>query len=474
MKSFQEIPMAPGKSPVLGHLIPLTRDPLGLFRSVPPGQELLRLRVAATDVLLVCSPSLLDQVLRDDRTFDKGGLLFERAREVIGDGVGSCPHAQHRRQRRLIQPAFHQDRMPGYAKVMTDCVVETTRTWHDGQEIDVLPELVGVTMRILLLTLFSDSLSVQRAREMGKDAGILFKGFYWRMFMVPPFDKLPTPGNRRYRRAHTRLRQEALTIVEERRRDQAEDHGDLLSAMLASRDEPSDGPGPSGHGPSGHGPSGRGLSDDEIVDQVITFLLAGTEITAGSTSWTLYLLAHHPEQRQRAFAEVDAVGRIPTIEDLPALPGLTSVINESLRVYTPGWISSRTTSDDSDLGGHRVPRGTTIIFSPYLIHHQEALYPDPETFDPRRWEEPGGAPAERSAYIPFGAGARKCVGDRFALTEVALLLAAILSRWQLDEAPSSRPRPKPGTVLTPARLRMRVAERHVRHDTGTVPAPTPG
>ncbi|MGE2817978.1 cytochrome P450 [Mycobacterium heidelbergense] len=446
MTSPNSIPIAPGALPLLGHLVPLIRDPYEFLTSLPAHGDVVRVRLGpATMVVVVCDPGLTDRVLRDDRTFDKGGPIYDRAREVLGDSLSTCPHSLHRRQRRLAQPAFHSARMPGYAQIMTDHIRTVTGSWHDRQMLDVLSEMFTITSRITTATMFSDTVPPATQRQVIDDFAHVIAGVYTRALIPAPLDRLPTPGNRRYHRARARLQHTVGNLISDRRAT-GTDHGDLLSALLSAHDDLDTHDG--------------NLSDTEITNQVLAFYLAGTETTATVLAWALHEVAHHPRIEQALRTEVDAVlgGRPATHADLPRLELTGRIITETMRLWPPGWWLTRATTADTQLGEHLVAKGTVVVCSPYLIHRRPDLYPEPDRFVPDRWI-PDARP-QRDAYIPFVSGARKCIGERFGYTEAVLALATIAARWQL--VPQLKPPVRPtrmGVVIRPRGLRMRTAAR---------------
>ncbi|MEU7580743.1 cytochrome P450 [Streptomyces sp. NPDC041068] len=446
MTSPRSVPVAPKALPLVGHLIPMLRNPLEFINSLPAHGELVRIQVGPFTLVMICDPELTRQALVDDRVFDKGGPIFDRVREVVGDdGLASCPYSTHRRLRRLAQPAFHPARFPGYAKAMSTCIEDVTGSWHAGQILDVPTEMMTITSRITAATLFSGALPPGELGPVLDDVKTFFDGFYQRMFMVPPLDRLPTSGNRSHVRARTRLRA-AFDQIIARRRAEGVDHDDLLSALLAAHDA---------------GGDGHGMTDAEISDTVVTFFLAGTETTAALLAWALDLLARHPGIERRLHAEVDAVldGGRATHADLPRLELTHRIITETLRLRPPGWIFTRTVTADTRLGGHLLPAGSSVVYSPYLIHHRQDLYDDPEAFDPDRWDPKRPQPP-RHALLPFASGARKCIGDTFGMTEAVLALATITARWRLEHRPGhQRVRPALGLALRPRSLDMRAEPR---------------
>ncbi|MFE0420035.1 cytochrome P450 [Streptomyces tendae] len=450
MTALASIPTAPQGLPVLGHLGPLLRDPLAFLTSLHGHGDLVRVRLGPRTAVVVCAPEPVNQLLRDDRTFDRGGPYFDRLAELLGDSLAVCPHHRHRRQRRLVQPAFRSSRFPGYAKIMTARITETTDSWHDGQVLDIFAEMMSLTARITVATMFSDSLPPPSMRHALDDLAHVFRGVGRRIFTPSALARLPTPGNRRYQQAVTRLRGTLGDVIAERRAG-AVDHGDLVSALLADHDADEH----------------QGLTDTELIDQALAFFGAGTETTATTLAWALYLIDQHPDVARRLHAEVTSVldgAPAAGLEHVDRLEFTSRVIKETLRLYPPGWMFTRTATADTHLGGHSIPAGTTLLYSPYLLHHRPDLHADPERFDPDRWDDRRPQP-RREAFIPFGAGARKCIGDRFGLTVTTLALATIVVHWRLHTQSGRQVRPAPGAVLTPKGLRMRAVARPQRPGT---------
>ncbi|MFC5148318.1 cytochrome P450 [Streptomyces aureoversilis] len=445
MDTAASIPLAPNAVPLLGHVLPLVRDPLAFLSSLPARGDLVRIRMGPRSVVMVCDPVLTRQVLLDDHAFDKGGPMYERVREVVGDGLISCPHSRHRRQRRLCQPSFHPERFPHYSAVFVAAAEDVARSWHDGQVVDVTTEMAKLATRVAVETMFTAALPPGAAQQTVGDINTVVNGAFRRMIRPALLNRLPSPGNRRYLRARDRLQHTACGVAGRRRADST-DHRDLLSSLQRATD------------PDGLADGARALTDAELADQVLTFFLAGAETTSNAMAWALYLLAEHPEVGERLHAESDRVlgGASPAFADLSALQEAGHVVHEALRLYPPAWLLTRTVVEDTELGGVTLPAGTLIAFSPYLIHRRPDLYEDPDRFDPDRWR---GPQPDRTVYLPFGAGARKCIGARFAVAEATLALTAINSRWRLVPLSGRPVRPSVKVTLGPRGLRMRVIAR---------------
>ncbi|MGI5404658.1 cytochrome P450 [Streptomyces sp. CA-135486] len=424
---------APGRLPVLGHAIPLRRHPLEFLAALPTHGDLVEIRLGPQPAYVACHPELVREVLLNPRTYDKGGPLFDKVRPLVGNGLFTAAWADHRLQRRLVQPAFHPGRMASYAAVMCEEIDGMLGSWQEGRAIDFGATLHALTVRVTTRTLFSTTIGGRAVADVQHCLPILLRGIYQRMTSpVGLLERLPTPQNRRFEQARGRLRAVIDETVQGCRRSGA-DHGDLLSTLVGARDEE----------------SGERFTDDELRDQVLTLLIAGTETTASVLGWAFHLLARYPEAEKQLHDEADRVldGRLPAFADLSALDFARRVLTETLRLYPPAWLISRMVTVETELAGQRLKPGASVLYSPYLLGRNPGLFPDPDRFDPDRWLPERAASVPRGAMVPFGGGSRKCIGDVFGQAEATLALAAISSRWQLRPVPGTTVRPKPEAAL---------------------------
>ncbi|MEU6559266.1 cytochrome P450 [Nocardia nova] len=424
---------APGNLPLIGHAGTVLRDPLAAVASLPQCGDLVDVRIGPARMVVVCHPDLVRTVLSRDRLYDKGGPLYDRLRQVVGTGVATCTHDEHLWQRRLVQPALHGARMPGYAAEMTRHISEGVEGWRDGAVFEVYPAMTAITSRIIARTLFSSNATHGHSDDFAHAMSAMLQSMVLRMLVPPRWDHLPLPGRRRFDEARTSMRRIGLQIIDRYRSDGI-DEPDVLSMLL-----------------------GAHTDDDRIVDELTTLYLAGTETSAATLAWACHLLARHPDVAGRLRAEADAVlcGRAATWDDLASLTYTRQVIDETLRLFPPGWLLTRTATADTELGGWPIPEATTIVVSPYQLHHRGGIYPDPETFDPDRWAR-DRPPTD--AYIPFAAGGRRCTGSHFALVQTTLALATIATTWHLEAVPGPIRRGV-GTTLAPNQLRLRAHKR---------------
>ncbi|MEU5050876.1 cytochrome P450 [Streptomyces sp. NPDC021096] len=443
---------APSPLPVLGHGWQLLRQPLGFLESLRRHGDLVQIKLGHQPAYVVCHPELAWQVLRDDRTFDKGGPLFDRLRDILGNGVATCPHQDHRRQRRLIQPAFHRTRLAGYGEAMEGELATLLGGWREGQVLDTFPLMYRFALRSVLRALFSAHIDSGTADGIQRSFETVLGGVMQRVFVPEPLLRLPTLGNRRYERCRRHLFASVDRIIGDYRAEERlgrQDSGDLLSVLLAGgRDGTADG--------------GPAPDDLEIRDQVISMMMAGSESIGATLSWALHQLTRNPGEERRLHDEVDAVlgGRPARWDDLPALPFTGRVLTEAMRLHPPGWLFTRITRKEVELAGRRLAPGTTVVITPAGLHRDPGLYERPAAFDPDRWLPERAAALPRGAFLSWGGGPRKCIGDHFAMAEATLALATVVSRWRLRPAPGCDARPaRLSTVLHPRRLLLELTAR---------------
>ncbi|WP_158920536.1 cytochrome P450 [Streptomyces sp. NBRC 109706] len=437
------MPRAPRSIPVLGHTGALWRDPLGWLKACSGGPGIQELKLRGRRGYLVADAKLAHSVLTNVSDFDKGGQIADQARAVLGNGLLTCPAAEHRRQRRLMQPAFTRERVGEAGVVMVEEAERLAASWRDGERLDLVPVLNRLTQRVTIRSLLP-SFDLSSIDEMVSVFDRLLDGEVFRHAVLPEWARnLPLPSARRFTAAVAEADATCARAVESARADPAA--GGLLSALLEK----------------GAGEEEALFSDEELKAQVVTFLAAGTETTASVLSWFFHRVAEDPALGERLHQELDTVleGRTATAEDVPQLPFTNALFAETLRVHSPTWIIARCATREVELGGHRFPEGTEFYVSPYQLHHNPAVHPDPERFDPDRWTGGRSALVPSVGYVPFGAGARICIGARFALHEAVIAVSALAGRWDLRPEPGARVRPRPRIVMAPHGLVLRAHDR---------------
>jgi cytochrome P450 len=437
---------APKCLPLLGHALQLRRHPQDYLASLWRYGDLVEIRAGKWNAYVVCNPDLAHAVLVDDRLFDKGGRFFEKARELGGNGLVTCPHSAHRRQRRLIQPMFTQERIAEYAPIMVAETEKFLGTWRDGRQVRIQGHLYELTSRIIASAVFGGGVVGDNALAIAGTLEFIFQSVYRRT--IAPLEivnKLPTPANLRYRATSTRVRKILAEIVDDARA-KGEACPELLKTLLqAMENNPGD------------------ISLQEIRDQVLAFLAGGIEAPATIISWSLYELSRHPTVRYRVQDEVDQVlaGRTAQWDDLDRMPYTDLVMNEIFRLYPPPSILSRVLTDDVRFGDRVLPAGTTLIWSPYIIQRNPDVYEDPYGFRPERWED-AAKPPPRNAIVPFGGGPRKCIGEHYGKAETKLVLTSIIARWHLSQVGDDEPlATNPGSTIPPNHLTMKIQRRAV-------------
>jgi len=434
---------APGPvgHPLLGSLPAARKDALKLFLDAANEYgDLVRFRFGPRIAHLARSPEAVRLVVQErHEQYGKQTRGFEKIRLVLGDGLLTSEGSFWRRQRRIAQPAFHHKRIAAFGETMARCADELADEWADtaadtGKPIDVLTEMMRLTLRIVSITLLSEDTSA-RADEVGQAIGDLLHSANERMTRVfdPPM-QLPTAENRRFRRNLSTLDDVILGVIAERRKSPRE-AGDLLSLFMDIRDEE----------------TGERMDDQQLRDEVMTVYIAGHETTANALTWTLMLLSRHPAEGRLVREELATVlgGRVPTFADLPKLVRTRAAIDESMRLYPPAWMIGRSVDREDVMDGCRIPKGTLMFISPYVSHRNPAYFPNPEGFDPARFLDGRAEKLPRFAYFPFGGGPRICIGNSFATAELVLVLATLWQRFQLDVLAGHDCTPEPSITLRP-------------------------
>lgn len=413
----------------------VARDPLGTFtRWWRDHGDFFVVRGKVLNYVVV-SPDIIHEVVvaqahkfhkDSDYTDEKYGLA-----RFLGHGLLTSDGEFWKRQRRLAAPAFHARRIAAYSDTMVSYTERMLDGWHDGARLDIAREMTRLTMLIVAKTLFDADVSgdverVGRAMEAVQQ--------YGGSSMQLNLPILLLPLERRATRARRDLDEIIYRIINRRRAAGSDDRGDLLSMLLLAQDE-----------------DGTRMTDEQARDETVTLFLAGHETTANALNWTWLLLARHPEVEAKLHAELDSVlgGRAPTLADLDRLPYTDMVVKETLRLYPPAWGFGRMAIEAVELGGYTVPAGSSVGILSYLTHRHPAYWDEPERFLPERFSPDNESRLHKYAYIPFGGGARICIGNSFAMMEARLILATVASRFRLRLAPGQQVRALPLITLNP-------------------------
>ncbi len=464
LKPFPAIPVMPGGRRLVGHL-PLIRDDRMTF--IRLGAEsphpMLRVESPVGTVVMVTTPDLFHEALVERHgDYVKSAMMRFTLAPIANEGLFTASGELWKRQRRLMAPMFHASVLKGYADDMTRCARRAVEGWVDGQRVEFMKETTRITMAVAGRTFFDsdtdeDTERLSEAITTALDWGSHQAGTLYSLgHIVPAFalaraaDHLPgvmaDPARALSEKlqkplfflgAEGRRLREAVEVLESRvramiasRRAQGLTRPDLLSRLLAARDD-----------------DGTAMTDTQVRDEILTLFIAGHETTATGLAWTMDLLCRHPGWYARCEAEADALGHEPTVEDLPRLQTILRVFKEALRLYPPAYFFGRTASRETDLGGYALPRFTNVLLCPWVLHHNPRVWEDPERFDPDRFLPEREAARHKTAWVPFSAGPRVCIGNHFSMMEAQLVLALLLRRARFTSL--EHPAPDPGATLRP-------------------------
>jgi cytochrome P450 len=395
--------------------------------------DLVPIRFGPFRARMAYGPAEIEEVLVDRSADYRKSFGTRMLIPLLGNGLLTAEGDEWLRHRRLASPAFHRERVAGYGRTMAGYADDSVETWRDGDAIDLQDAMTTLTLRIVARTLFDADVSprIEEVARVGAEVQDFYYGRFASLrFLIPTW--LPTPGNRGLARAIRYLDEVVYDIIRERR--PGEDRGDLLSLLLLARDE-----------------HGVGMSERQVRDEAMTLLMAGHETTALALTWAFMLLDRNPEARERLEAELHSTlgDRPPTPEDVQALPYTQAVVNETLRLYPPAYITGREAVRDTRIGDVPIPKGHIILISMYATHRDPRFFPEPEAFRPERWLDGLEKRLPRGAFLPFGMGSRKCIGSSFAMMESMLLLTTVARKRRFDLAPGDIP-PHPAITLRPA------------------------
>jgi cytochrome P450 len=396
------------------------------------------------EVYLVTDPSAIKHVLSDNHKNYKKGLAAQRMRPILGQGSLLLEGDAWRRRRRLIQPAFHKQKVATLAGSFVDGADEMLARWApsiaSGAPLDARDEMLRLTMALTLRNMFgADASQLRELVDAWQHIYDEISASRMRLVRLPSW----LPNRRRDQTAAALATVRRVLSERIRARVAAtDDDGTVLSMLVRARDD--DG--------------GAGLGDVELRDEVLTVFIGGYETSSNGLAFALASLAEHPEVAGRHRDEIDrALGdRAPTIADLAAMPYNRAVLEESLRLYPPSWMITREALADDVIAGFPIARGAQLLISSYGVHHAPDVWPTPERFRPERFL--GDHERDRFAYLPFGGGPRVCLGDQYALTEMQLVLARLAQRVTLRLAPGTRVEAQAHVGLRPRHPLRLVAE----------------
>ncbi|WP_237562806.1 cytochrome P450 [Bacillus dakarensis] len=438
--SKRNIPQAPGGSIFSGRLKEFQRDPLSFMQKLSRNYgQVVRFKLGPSQkVILLSDPELIKEVLvTKQKNFIKSSDI-RSLKALLGEGLLTSEKDVHMRQRRLIQPAFKKTHVASYGQDMIDVAQHYVQMWKHGMETEITEEMMNITLGVISKTMFSMDLK-EGYELVGEAVEKVMKLAIKRMRRAIPLPLwLPSKSNREFKQAAKVLDAVLFNIIDQRRRGGIQKE-DLLGMIMAARDDE----------------NGTGMTDKQIRDELMTIFLAGHETTANALSWTLYLLAQHPDKEAKMHAEIDSVIRGKTIrpEHFSSLKYTQNVIWESLRLFPPAYVIGREVDKTVEIGGYLFKKGETVLMSQYVMHRSPEYFEKADEFNPERFDNDLLKKLPAYAYFPFGGGPRVCIGNHFSFMEMVLVLACLASRYQFrltteQEKVKTQPlitlRPKPG------------------------------
>jgi cytochrome P450 len=415
------------------------RDRLAFFRRCLDTGDAVACRLGRDDVIVVSRPELVNDVLVANRADFSKSYLTDLMHPLLAGSLLLADSDSWLRERRLVLPAFHQERLGGYGEVMAEEAARIADGWREPHTRDLHADMMRMTLRVVTRTLFGVDFSdgVGAAERL---VSTLMDEFNRRIGGSRP--ALPLPSLRLFRvmRSLRELDRIAYRAIDERKQSPT---GDLLSLLVEARDE-----------------HGEPMTDREIRDACIAVFFAGHETTACLLSWTSYMLASRPEIQARVLDELLRQAGDGPPASLPSRTRYTqAVLSEVLRLFPPAYGFGRRALRDTRVGPHRVAAGTTVLMSPWAMHRDPRWFDQPEDFRPERWLDGLASRLPRFAYYPFSSGPRRCVGSSFALMEATIVLAVLIPRFELS-APSPNQRSAPSITLRPADgMQLRITPR---------------
>ncbi|KJK42223.1 cytochrome P450 [Lentzea aerocolonigenes] len=409
------VPVAPRRWPLLGHTPAMLTQRAKFTDALHEHGDVVRLDLGPLHAYFVTSPALTHEVLVSQGSKFRKGAMFDKFQPYLGTGLLLSNGEFHLRQRRLMQPAFHRERIESYASTMARAASSLAARWQPGETRTIENDMQELAVTIVGETLFSTEIGHRAVEEVRRSIFTVIQQGMIRALSPSFVEKLPLPGNREFDAAIARMKAVVLQVIEAWRADST-DHGDVLSMLLLA-----------------------GMTDEQTYDEVLTLLTAGIETTAIALAWALYEVGSNPEIEHRLHTELDQVlgPRPVTYADVDKLVYTGQIVQETLRHY-PIWFVMRRTLTEVQLGEATLPPGAEVIISPHALHHDERYFPSPQRFQPERWTPSFLAGLPRGAFVPFGGGNRQCLGNTFAHTEIVITLATIAKQWRLTPTRPAR------------------------------------
>ncbi|WP_224369792.1 cytochrome P450 [Hyalangium versicolor] len=419
-------PQVPGV-PLLGNLPSLVRHPLDFLEQARQRHgDIFRLRLGPREAIALCHPRHAQHVLVDHgRNYTKGGPFWDSVRTFMGNGLPVSEGDYWRRQRRMLQPAFHHQRIATLAARLVETVDETlSEHWEQaartGEPFNAAQAFAHMTMHLLVRIMFGGGLSQAEAEEAEQAMAYIIHFMVKGMATHALPSWVPVPGRARYRAAIRTMDSILFRMLE--RGEHEDGLGDTLLSLMSQATDAE---------------TGERMTTQQIRDEAVALFVAGFETTSVALAWALHAMTQQPEFGQRLQDEVDGVlgPRVPEFGDLRQLSYTLCMLQETIRLYAPAYWLPRTPEEDDEIDGYRIPAGTLVGVMSHLIHRHPDVWEAPEHFDPERFRPERSEGRPRQAWLGFGGGQRQCIGKEFALMEGQLILARIAQRFRVSAVP---------------------------------------
>lgn len=435
MKDFRQLPGPKGNF-FLGNALQLNKDLLGFITHCAEQYgEIVPLRLGLTPACVINKPEYIEQILQKRELFVKNTPDWRTVRTLVGQGLVTSEGDFWLRQRRMIQPVFHQQRINNYAETMVHYTKDLLLTWKDGEMRDIHEDMMSLTLKIVTKTIFDIDLNGIEGKMIADCNHLAMEWFasqqkqgYLELFW------LPTPINLRYKDALKKMDRFISELIRQRcaKRKNSRDLLSMLMEVVDSSD-------------------GTGMNERQLRDELVTLMFAGHETTANLLSWAFMLLCQNPRVQAKLILELETVlsNRLPNTEDINHLRYTQQIIKESLRLYPPVYALPRCPIRDCEIGGYRFPAGCFMVVSPWVMQRSSSYFANPEKFQPERWENDLEKELPKGVYFPFGEGPRSCIGKGFAMMEATLIFATIVQKFKLELLSEHPIVPFPSMTLRP-------------------------
>ena len=425
---------------LVGSLPQMIKNPFGfLMQARNTYGDIYNLNLGISKMLILNNPRQMQHIMVDNvQNYRKGGGMWDAVRAMLGNGLVVSEGSFWMRQRRMMQPQFHRQRLAGLTELMVNAIDEALATWEkstNGIDFNLAPAFNELTMKVITRTLFGTGLEQDEMNRVSKALDYAVNYILKAIVLNSLPSWMPAPGKKEFEKSIAQIDETVYRIIADSRKNSgAENH--LMAMLLDMVDDE----------------TGEGMTDQQLRDEVTTLFLAGYETTSIALTWAFDFLAHNPEMMEKLRAEVDTVvggDRLPSFADLPKMPYSRMILQETLRIRPSAWQLPRTAIEDDEIDGHFIPAGTNLIGLIYMCHYHPDEWTNPEVFDPERFQPDKSEKRHKFAYMPFGAGQRKCIGMDFALMEGQIALAMVAQRYTLTKTSDTLAEPQLSTTLRP-------------------------